>query len=276
MGELKKIGMSKPAKAKAIERLQKSLNAIPDLKQKRHGSPDFEKWHRNTKVAIGNTFGEESRHVKDFTNIYFSLMVITSNTPDSAFQRAYVDGLESASSVLQSMIEEVEEYWEDESQQTEESLSKGNDKHINDIFIIHGRDDGTKETVARFITALGLKPIILHEQSNQGRTIIEKFEGHAQVGFAIAILTPDDVGALQGEEKELRPRARQNVIFEFGYFMGRLGRQHVCALTKGNVELPSDYAGVLYIPFDVSGAWKMNLVRELKATDFDVDANLAL
>ena len=269
--------MERPPKKKALKRLQKVLDAIPDLKQLRHGSPEFEKWHRNTEVAIANNFGEKSRHVKDFTNIHYSLMMITSGTSDSSFQRAYVSGLESASSVLQSMIEEITEYWEEEGQaQIEAPTPRAATKQTEEIFIIHGRDDGTKETVARFITTLGLKPIILHEQSNQGRTIIEKFERHAQVGFAIALLTPDDVGALKGEEKDFKPRARQNVIFEFGYFMGNLGRHRVCALTKGNVEIPSDYAGVVYIPLDVSGAWKMNLVKELKAAEFTVDANLAL
>ena len=147
---------------------------------------------------------------------------------------------------------------------------------MRDVFIIHGHDDGTKETVARFIERLGLKPIILHEQPNQGQTIIEKFERHAEVAFAIALLTPDDIGSLAGEEQSLKPRARQNVIFELGYFTGKLHRGRVCALTKGNVEIPSDYDGVLYIPFDASGAWRMELVRELKTAGFEVDANLAL
>lgn len=146
---------------------------------------------------------------------------------------------------------------------------------MRNIFIIHGRDDGTKETVARFIDQLGLKPIILHEQPHQGQTIIEKFERHAEVAFAIAILTPDDTGGLAEEDQSLKPRARQNVIFEFGYFMGKLGRQRVCALKKENVEAPSDYDGVLYIRFNESGAWKMELVKELKNAGFDVNANLA-
>jgi len=175
------------------------------------------------------------------------------------------------------MIEEVNEYWdEDVAKSASPKPHKANPKRSEEIFLIHGHDDGTKETVARFITALGLKPIILHEQSNQGRTIIEKFEQHAEVGFAIALLTPDDVGALQGHNNNLKPRARQNVIFEFGYFIGRLGRHRVCALTKGNVDIPSDYAGVVYIPLDVSEAWKMHLVKELKAAGFAIDANLVM
>jgi len=145
-----------------------------------------------------------------------------------------------------------------------------------EVFIIHGQDDGTKETVARFITKLDLEPVILHEQANQGRTIIDKFEQHAATaGFAIALLTPDDVGGLQGNENDWKPRARQNVILELGWFLGRLGRGRVCALKKGDVEEPSDYAGILYISMDTSG-WKIELVRELKSAGFDVDANLAL
>ena len=92
----------------------------------------------------------------------------------------------------------------------------------------------------------------------------------------MALLTPDDVGALKNEEKNLKLRARQNVVFELGYFLGRLGRERVCALTKGDVEIPSDYDGVVYIPLDDSEGWKMKLIKELKNVGFDVDANKAL
>jgi predicted nucleotide-binding protein len=274
---LKERNMGKQDKSKALERLHRALDEISGLKPQRHGSAEFKKWHRNTEVAIAKSFGDESQHVKEFTRIRYSLGLYNSNTPDSSFQRAYVNGLDSASSILQSMIEEVEEYWEEEVVSTTplQRLDSG-PKLKTDVFIIHGRDDAAKETVARFITTLGLQPIILHEQSNQGRTIIEKFERHAEVGFAIALLTPDDVGGLKDDEESLQPRARQNVIFEFGYFMGRLGRSKVCALTKGDVEIPSDYHGVMYIRMDCEGAWKMNLVKELKAADFTVDANLVL
>ena len=149
-------------------------------------------------------------------------------------------------------------------------------KHMRDVFIIHGRDNGTKETVARFIEQLGLNPIILHEQPNQGQTIIEKFERHAEVAFAIALLTPDDTGGLSGDEQSIKPRARQNVIFELGYFMGKLDRGRVCALKEENVEIPSDYDGVLYIPLDESGGWKMTLMRELKSAGFEVDVDRVL
>ena len=270
--------MARQTKAKSIERLQKALGAIPELKKlpQRNSSPEFEKWRRSTQIAITNTFGAETRHLKDFTDIRYGLSIVTTRTPDSEWREAYVRGSDSAASVLESMIDEIKEYWEDE-HQTPPSHAAQEEERTNtkEVFIIHGRDNEAKETVARFLQNLGLTPVILHEQPNQGRTIIEKFERNAQVGFAVALLTPDDVGALKNEEKKLKPRARQNVVFELGYFLGRLGRERVCALTKGNVELPSDYDGVAYISLD-DGGWKMDLIRELKNVGFNVDANKAL
>ncbi|MCY4352239.1 MAG: nucleotide-binding protein [Gemmatimonadetes bacterium] len=271
--------MTRPSKDKAIQRLQRALDAIENLKQQQHrsSSPEFHKWHRNTKIAIAHTFGQDSSQVEEFTTIRYIPSAMTSSITDSDYQRRYISGLESATSVLESMIEEVEEYWEDDSLiGVSTSDKKVSPEHLRDVFIIHGRDEGTKETVARFISQLQLNPIILHEQPNQGQTIIEKFERHAEVAFAIALLTPDDTGGLAGEEQSHKPRARQNVIFELGYFTGKLDRGQVCALKGENVEIPSDYDGVLYIPFDESGGWKMTLMRELKIAGFEVDVDRVL
>ncbi len=143
------------------------------------------------------------------------------------------------------------------------------------IFIVHGHDEASKETVARFVEKLELHPIILHEQPNAGRTIIEKFEDHSNVGFAIVLLTPDDFGAPRNSH-DLKPRARQNVILELGYFIGKLGRGKVCALYKEGVEIPSDYQGVLYIPMDSAGAWRTALAKEIKNAGIEVDLNKTL
>lgn len=132
----------------------------------------------------------------------------------------------------------------------------------NSIFIVHGRDDAAKTEVARLIERAGLEAIILHEQANGGRTIIQKFEDHGSAaGFAIVIMTPDDVGGLS--TTSLQPRARQNVIGEMFWFAGRLGRERVCALKKGAIEVPTDFAGVGYVDMDDSGAWKKDVLREL-------------
>ena len=172
------------------------------------------------------------------------------------------------------MIDEIKEYWEDDQVAPTSSMKSSESKTTNEIFVVHGRDGGAKEAVAGFLRTLELEPVVLNEQPNQGLTIIEKFEHHASgVGFAIVLFTPDDTGSLQDEGSASQPRARQNVVLELGYFLGKLGRDRTCALLKGGVEIPSDYYGVLYIEMDDGEDWKMKLLRELKEAGFDIDAN---
>jgi predicted nucleotide-binding protein len=144
-------------------------------------------------------------------------------------------------------------------------------KVSQEIFVVHGHDESSKESAARFVEKIGLTAIILHERPNAGRTIIEKFEDYSNVGFTIVLLTPDDVGAPKDKPNETEFRARQNVILELGYFMGKLGRGRVCALYKEGVEIPSDYQGVLYIPMDPAGVWKMQLAKEIMNAGIEVD-----
>jgi predicted nucleotide-binding protein len=145
----------------------------------------------------------------------------------------------------------------------------------NNIFIVHGHDGEARESVARFISNIGFKPIILHEQANRGRTVIEKVEAHSDVSFAVVLLTPDDLGKAK-EAADLEPRARQNVLLELGYFFGRLGRENVCALKRGEVEVPSDFAGVVWEKMDAGNGWKQALGRELEAAGHVIDWNLVM
>lgn len=138
------------------------------------------------------------------------------------------------------------------------------------VFVVHGHDEGARETVARFLMQLGFEPIILHEQANQGRTVMEKVEAHGQVDFAVVLLTPDDEGCARGGRPE--PRARQNVLLELGYFLGRLGRAKVCALKRGTLEIPSDFAGVVWESME-GNSWKQALGRELEAAGHEIDWN---
>jgi len=139
------------------------------------------------------------------------------------------------------------------------------------VFIVHGHDEGAREKVARFLEKIDLQPIILHEQASSGKTILEKIEAHADVGFAVVLVTPDDHGAVKGDQTQ--PRARQNVVLELGYFSAKLGRESVCILRKGNTEIPSDFAGVVWIDLDEAGHWQLALCRELKAAGFAIDMN---
>jgi predicted nucleotide-binding protein len=149
-------------------------------------------------------------------------------------------------------------------------------KPSNKVFVVHGHNEAAKLDVARFLEKLDLDAIILHERSDFGQTIIEKFETNADVGFAVVLLTPDDVGASKADfdskkSAALKQRARQNVIFELGFFMGKLGRQRVRALMKGDVDILSDIQGVIYTPMDSHGAWRFKLAKEMKDSGIDVD-----
>lgn len=144
----------------------------------------------------------------------------------------------------------------------------------NKVFIVHGHDDTAKLDMARTLEKAGFEAIVLHEQPDAGRTIIEKFENYADVNFAVILYTECDLG----RSKEAPPnsekyRARQNVVFEHGFFLGKLGRNHVCAFVKGDVETPGDLSGVLYVPMDSAGAWKMKLAQNMKAASLPVDMN---
>jgi hypothetical protein len=140
------------------------------------------------------------------------------------------------------------------------------------IFIVHGSDTLRAESVAHTVsTATGRKTIILREEANLGQTLIEKFEKHAaEVSYAIIILTPDDKGSRAGDT-DSRPRGRQNVIFEMGYFYGLIGRAKVSVLLYPGVEKPSDMDGIAYITFDDNRAWKTELLRELRHAGFDIN-----
>lgn len=148
-------------------------------------------------------------------------------------------------------------------------------KTDNMVFVVHGHDEGAKQTVARFLEQCGFVAVILHEQADGGRTIIEKIEQYADVVFAIVLYTPCDIGR-EKNEKRGTPRARQNVVFEYGYLIAKLGRERVCALVKQGVQTPGDIAGVVYKPMDSAGAWKTEILREMKSAGVVVDASKLL
>lgn len=144
--------------------------------------------------------------------------------------------------------------------------------HGTKVFVVHGHDGEIKYQVTELIEKVtGERPVILHERADKGRTIIEKFEDHAsEIGFAVIILTADDVGGLKGQEK-FNSRARQNVVFEHGFFIGQLGRDKVLAFCEAGVERPSDLDGVLYK--ELEGNWKIELAQELREAGIAVDAS---
>ena len=142
-----------------------------------------------------------------------------------------------------------------------------------DIFVVHGRDYGAREPVARFLERLDLKPIILDEEASKSRTIHQKFLDHSTVDYAVVLFTPDDVGAPADDLDSLRPRPRQSVLYELGFFSAKLGHSKVSVLYVSGVEIPSDLSGVIYILLDNNGAWHLRLAKEMKAAGIKIDMN---
>lgn len=227
---------------------------------------------RRTEMIVRNVFGEKSKYLKDLSSIRFYPMVIPASTESE--MRSWKSGTEQLTNLINTMKEEL---WVFGIQEAGIPVDKIEDKKSSGkIFIVHGHDELMKQTVARTIEKLGLKPIILHEQPNTGRTIIEKFTDYSDVGFSIVLLSPDDIAySKEGTSEQAKFRARQNVILELGYFLGTLGRNRVLALFNQveNFEMPSDYSGVLFVPYEVSGRWQFDLIRELKSCGYEVDAN---
>lgn len=144
------------------------------------------------------------------------------------------------------------------------------------VFLVHGHNEEMKQSVARFLEKLDLELLILHEQPGKGRTIIEKFENYSDVCFTVVLLSADDLAFVKGDNHEnSRFRARQNVILELGYFLGKLGRDKVAALYEDGqfIEIPSDYTGVEFISYSGSNDWKLKLAKELKESKLNIDLN---
>ena len=236
-------------------------------------SDDYRAWELVTKNFIEKAFGTNSPNIRSVTDVgkYGSFPI---NAGEAYWEHHRAESLQTQIKKLEGLVELLE---------TELQLSVGHIPAItlpvpgHRVFLVHGHEKAILNEVARFLTTLEQDTIILREQANQGRTIIEKFEDYSNVGYAIVLLTPDDRGGpAESEPTVQKPRARQNVIFELGYFIGRLGRNRVCALYREGVEMPSDYSGVLYVKIDEAGAWRLALAKEMRESGLTVDMNKAL
>lgn len=234
-----------------IKKLGELVSDTKDIEQ----GWQIERWTSRAKMFLTAAVGEEEAN-------YFSSLSGEHGFDTMSLQMGYLEGLIAMAQ-------------ESANSQTPATSERHVPLEGRDVFVVHGHDEAAKESVARFIEKVGLKPVILHEQPNEGRTVIEKFEIYSKgVVFAVVLLTPDDLAceaSAKPEVSQLKARARQNVIMELGYFVGRLGRTRVCALHKGNVELPSDYQGVLYVPMDSGGAWRTKLAQEFNQSKISFD-----
>ena len=239
---------------------------------------DLSKWHDYNLALLRRMFtGDAIATEYDWSApAYFAGRV----TPAAEYQKI-LDGARKRIERLQSIRETLELYPAPASAIVPPKVSSRNDS--DRVFVVHGHDEAPREILARFLEVLDLKPVILHEQANAGLTLIQKFQSHANAPFAVVLFTPDDVGASKkmfetaaDKASAVQARVRQNVLIELGYFIGKLGLDRVCVLHVGQIEMPSDFLGVVYVPMDSHGGWKSQLARELKQAGFSVDMNKAL
>lgn len=229
------------------------------------------KWSKYNTELLSRLFTDST--LADEYN-HFGGAVIPMNPSLEWLIKDFDDHIDESITRLESIVERLELIPEpmDYSKNNNTNKSK---KGISSkkIFIVHGYDEAAKESTSRFLEKLGLTTIILHEQPSAGRTIIEKVEYYSDVTFAVVLLTPDDIAAPKHKPEDSEARARQNVIFELGYFIGKLGRDKVCALYKKDVAIPTDYLGVLYIEMDAKNGWKLQLAKEIKQAGIEIDLN---
>lgn len=247
------------------EKLKAIIDEIDTLisTQAISGDPDFKAWKTKTERFLIKIFGPDSFEYKSFIKTRFTPGSYVLGTPRSEFAKVCAKGLEATRTVFLSYLEEMQS--ENTGDMLSNSLSVNSD--FKKVFIVHGHDTALKESVARIIEKQGLEAVILSEQVNVGRTIIEKFEDYSDVSGAICLFSADDVGNAKAEANE-KPRARQNVVLETGYFMGKLGRNRIVILADEGVEMPSDLSGIVYTD---TKNWQLDLLRELNVMGYNID-----
>jgi len=252
------------------EKLKKIINETDDLIKKdiTNSDPEFEAWEMKVKRFISNQYGANSLEMEKFKDTSFSMGVWSFDTPEEEIHQDSVnscrDGLKTTKAILEAYLEDLS----DDVEPVIQSHTKTT-KDSSKIFIVHGHDGELKEAVARIVEKQNIDPIILSEQANTGLTIIEKFEKNSDVGCAICLFTADDLGRSKSESSD-KPRARQNVVFEAGYFIGKLGRERIIILSDSGIEIPSDLAGVVYTN---TQNWQVDLLKELKSMGYNIDFN---
>ena len=247
------------------DKLKQIIDEIPKLISANVSSSDagFQAWKARAERFLIHKYGKDSYEHTRFTKTMFSLGFFVSGTPHSDFIKACQTGLRTTQAIFQTYLDELAE----EDAPTPNVIQPAN---YSKVFIVHGHDGELKQSVARIIEKQGIEAIILSEQANLGKTIIEKFEDYSDVGGAICLFTADDFGRSKKAEED-RARARQNVVFETGYFIGRLGRDHIAILADDGIEMPSDLSGVVRTN---TGNWQFELLKELKAMGYAIDLNL--
>lgn len=252
------------------EKFKGIIDEIDDLinHHVRSSAPAFEAWHTKAERFLIKKYGKDSLEHKKFLDTHFAPLIWGMDDEDEIIRdsiRWCADGLRSCKAVFETYLDDIA----DESQSVTNVKYPFKPSNMAKVFIVHGHDGELKQAVARIIERQGIEAIILSEKANKGRTIIEKFEDYSDVGGAICLFTADDLGRAKAQSSD-QSRARQNVVLETGYFMGKLGRDYVVLLADKGIEMPSDLSGIVYTD---TAKWEIDLLKELKEMGYTIDFN---
>lgn len=258
--------------AKGIELIQRQIEAGKALLNQPIDSAPYTSWENTTKSYLEKAFGKNNPNATRLVEYgKFGSFPMNASAQWWADRRAR--NLQGQLTLLDGFIDVLKTEAELAEPHAVAAISPERPTSRK-IFLVHEHETGIQQTVARFLEKLQLEVVILDEQPSQGRTIFQKFSDHSDVGFAVVLLTGDDIGGKKGATPaDLSPRARQNVILELGYFLGKLGPARVCALHQPGVEIPSDIAGVVYVSFEGSIDWRLKLASEIKAAKIEIGMN---
>ena len=252
------------------DRLTGKVSDAYKTKGNSYGKERFNSWRNQFEKFLKDELPGEEDNLKQKLNKNLWKSYKISNSSYNFWQ----EDSEKMISYIDSLILDIKNDEYESPKESDKSINSNNGKKTmldkNSIFIVHGHNVAAKEQVARFVEKLGFDAIILHEQVSGGKTIIEKIKSNTNVGFAIVLYTPDDFKDVKTKSgKNLKPRARQNVVFEHGYLIAKIGRENVTAVVFDDVELPTDIRGIVYIKAE--GHWKNELAKEMKNAGYNID-----
>lgn len=275
------------ALGKELLKIQVTPNSTPYGGMRRHSGYVSQTERQYNAEEIGN-FEKEYKKWSSYNN---ELLKQSFDIPENEYQqeynqtgilfwtgaedvmKEYHDSINRKITFLEEMIERVSLLPKAESSKDNTNESHQAQIKSNKVFIVHGHDGEAREETENLVRQLGLEPVVLFKKPNKGDTIIEKlFRESKDAAFAIVLYTKCDEGKAV-EESDLKPRARQNVVFEHGLMCGLLGRDKVVALVEQDIEVPGDLNGVVYIPLDANKRWHFDVVKEMKAAGLDIDLN---
>jgi len=246
-----------------IERAEKLYNSGVN-------EPEFKSWKDDAEKYLKKIYGETSSEAAAFENIEYYKYYLTFDLFNGGWREnilkekdTFQKGIKTAVFYLKSY--EADDHVVDFEKKEQKAKNKSSDKAAaapeakkasnKKIFFVHGRNDGVKTQVADFLLKTGIKPVNINKNIGKDQPLMEKMAKHSDVKASIVLFSS---------------AAGQNVIFEAGYFIGKLGMEHTVILLEEGVETPSELNGCAFYEIDQKGKWRLEIANKLKSMNFDI------